>query len=364
LLDARPAVDPLIEDHDPGEAVYERPEPARLIDDETRLREIFGLLVEAHYRTEPNDLARLLDAPNIAVRALTVGGHVVSVALLERGGGLPEPLRREIYEGARVRGNMIPDVLTSQLRDPDAAVPVGLRVMRIATHSAARSRGFGSELLAAIEAEFDPDGDRRTGRFGPMDYLGVGYGATPELVSFWDENGYATVHLSTTRNDRSGEYSAIMLRPLSPAGEALAARHAEWFLRRVGDALLGPLDDVDPDVVRSVLAAAEGSVDVALSAFEWRAVVGAAYGPGIYDTAPGPFRRLALRALVDGAAADPDSERLLVAKALQARSWEAVTAMLGYVSRRECMLAFGEAYRPLVDRYGTAAAREEADRYR
>jgi tRNA(Met) cytidine acetyltransferase len=38
--------------------------------------------------------------------------------------------------------------------------------------------------------------------------------------------------------------------------------------------------------------------------------------------------------------------------------------MLGYVSRRECMLAFGEAYRPLVDRYGTAAAREEADRYR
>jgi len=366
LLDARPAVDPLVEGRSPSEATYERLAAADLAADENLLREAFGLLVAAHYRTEPDDLARLLDAPNVAVRALTVDGHVAAVALVAREGGLDAATRREVYEGSRIRGNMIPDVLTSQLRDPDAADPVGLRVMRIATHPAVRSQGFGSRLLANLEQEFDAAAARpAAGRFDPVDYLGVGYGATPDLLSFWDANGYGTVHLSTTRNDASGEYSVVMLRPLSDAGADLATRHGAWFLRRVPGVLGDALPDADPDVVRAAVAAAAADVDLDLDLtdFEWRVVAGAAYGPGLYDVSPRPFRRLALRALVDGAAADADAERLLVAKALQMRPWDAVTEDLGYVSRRQCMRALGDAYEPLVDRYGSEVAREEADRY-
>lgn len=364
LLDARPAVDPLVVGRAPDEAVYERLDSDALAEAPNRLREVFGLLVEAHYRTEPDDLARLLDAPNVAIRALTVDGHVVAVALLAREGGLAEETRERIYEGERVRGNMLPDVMTSQLRDPEAAVPVGLRVMRIATHHAVRSQGFGSRLLAAIRAEFDPDGDRSTGgRFDAIDYLGVGYGATPELLSFWADAGYATVHLSTTRNDTSGEYSAIMLRGLSEAGSALRERHAAWFRRRIASVLADALDDADPDVIRAALAATRGTVAVELDAFEWRTVASAAFGPGLYDVAPRPFRRLALRALFDGTLESPDHERLLVARVLQTRTWSEVASTLGYVSERQCMRALGEAYRPLVDRYGDHHARREADRY-
>ncbi|PSQ14310.1 tRNA(Met) cytidine acetyltransferase [Halobacteriales archaeon QS_7_69_60] len=370
MLDARPAVEPLVAGADSVEATYERLDPDALAADETRLREAFGLLVEAHYRTDPDDLARLLDAPNIAIRGLSVDGHLVSVALLAREGGLPAAKRRAMYEGGRVRGNMLPDVLTSQLRDPEAAAPVGLRVMRIATHRAARSRGLGSALLSAVEAEFDSDGDMGDGGAsddtapGAVDYLCVGYGATPELLSFWRAGGYRTVHLSATRNDDSGEYSALMLRPLSPAGEALAERQVAWFRRRIGSVLADALDDADPDIVRGALAAAGGTVPLDLSAAEWRTVVGAAYGPGLYDAAPRPFRRLALRALLEGTALDADAERLLVRKVLQARPWDEVVDDLGYVSRRSCMRALGDAYRPLVDRYGGDLAREEVDRYR
>ncbi|WP_178916971.1 tRNA(Met) cytidine acetyltransferase TmcA [Natronomonas gomsonensis] len=365
LLDARPAVEPLVADATPDDATYERLGPVALADDENRLRETFGLLVNAHYRTEPDDLARLLDAPNIALRALTVDGHVVAVALLAREGGLSESRRREMYEGARVRGNMLPDVLTSQLRDPEAARPVGLRVMRIATHHAVRSRGLGSRLLSAVESEFDADGERpASGRFDALDYLGVGYGATPELLSFWDDNGYTTVHLSTTRNDTSGEYSALMVRPLSDAGMDLAERHAAWFRRRIPDVLADALDDTDPDVVRGALAAASGPVPLELTDTEWCVLASAAYGPGLYDVAPGPFRQVALRALVDGALEDRDAERLLVVKALQATPWDETAERLGYVSRRECMRTLGDTYQPLVDRYGSVAAHEEADRYR
>ena len=127
--------------------------------------------------------------------------------------------------------------------------------------------------------------------------------------------------------------------------------------------LADALDDADPDVVRAALSAASGSVPLSLADVEWRVVAGAAYGPGLYDVSPRPFRRLALRALADGALEDADAERLLVRKVLQARPWSETAAELGYVSERQCMRALGAAYRPLVDRYGTEAARNEADRY-
>ena len=355
LLAARPAVDPLVADASVDAVDYEAVTADDLLADEHLLREVFGLLVSAHYRTEPNDLARLLDAPNLAVRALVYDGHVVSVALLAREGGLPADLRAAMYEGARVKGNMIPDVLTSQLRDEDAAVPVGYRVMRIATHHAARSRGLGSRLLAAVRDEYE----------GDADWLGVGYGATPELLSFWTENGYSTVHLSTTRNDTSGEYSAVMLDALSHLGDRLHGRHADWFGARIPGVLADALEDLDPDVARAALRSCDAPPDLDLSAANWRVVAGAAHGPGMYSVDPGPFRRLASHHLRSG---DPHvlsarEERLLVAKLLQARPWDAVADELDYHSTSQAMRALGDALRPLVAEYGTDAASAELRRF-
>ncbi|MFB6189540.1 MAG: tRNA(Met) cytidine acetyltransferase TmcA [Halapricum sp.] len=355
LLDASPAVEPLVEESSPESVVYERLDSARLADDEHLLREVFGLLVLAHYRTEPDDLARLLDAPNVSVRALTHAEHVVSVALLAREGGLSAERRADMYAGGRVRGNMLPDVLTTQLRDEDAGIPVGWRVVRIATHHAARQRGMGSLLLDRIVEEAGAD----------RDYLGVGYGATPELLAFWSENDFHTVHLSTTRNERSGEHSAIMLRPLSDRGERLHDRHAAWFLGRVSGMLSDPLDDVDPDVVRATLAAVEPTAPLSLLAWDWRLLAGSPHGAGLFDTAPDTFRALALHALTDadGPDLEPREARLLVRKVLQGQEWDHVTAALGYVSRRACMRALGDITGRLVATYGTDEAREELVRF-
>ncbi|PSP99534.1 tRNA(Met) cytidine acetyltransferase [Halobacteriales archaeon QS_4_70_19] len=379
LLGARPPVDDLVTDATPGSTTYERfaPEALTTPSAEWLLTETFGLLVLAHYRTEPDDLARLLDAPNVAVRALTHGGRPVAVALLAREGGLPVDRRRRMYEGERVRGNMLPDVLTTQLRDQAAGDPVGVRVLRIATHHAVRSEGLGSRLLAEVAAEFGPGegGDDAGSIDAPpeprwpaaaVDYLGVGYGATPRLLRFWARNGFRTVHLSTTRNDTSGEHSTLMMRPLTDAGRTLHDRSADWFRRRVASVLGDPLRDADPDVVRATLRATDATVALDLTDREWRAVAAAAYGPGMYAPAPRPFRRLALRELVGEprAGLSAAEERLLVRKALQARPWDAVVGEEEFVSRRACMRAFGDAYVPLVEAYGGEAAHEEAERYR
>ncbi|MDS0276277.1 GNAT family N-acetyltransferase [Halomicroarcula sp. S1AR25-4] len=356
LLDARPPAEQLVADATPETVAYRRLSTADLLADEHLLREVFGLLVLAHYRTEPADLARLLDAPNLSVRALTHHGHVAAVALLAREGGLSAETRATMYGGGRIRGNMVPDVLTTQLRDEGAGVPVGQRVLRIATHAAVRSRGLGSRLLGGVRAEFADE----------VDWVGVGYGATPELVQFWRANGYGTVHLSTSRNDTSGEYSAVMVDPCSEAGAELAARHAGWFCDRVAAVLSDTLDDCDPDVVRETLRAVDATPDPDLSEWEWRLVAGVPGGAAILDTNPAPFRSLTVCHLV--APADEDAlsdreERLLVRKVLQARPWDEVTAELEFVSRRQCMRALGGAVERLTRLYGEEWVQEELDRH-
>ncbi|GAA0297310.1 tRNA(Met) cytidine acetyltransferase TmcA [Halarchaeum salinum] len=369
LLDARPPVDPLVADAEVANCTYDALSSDALAADENLLRETFGLLVAAHYRTEPDDLARLFDAPNLDVRALRHDGHVVAVALLAREGGLDAETRDAMYVGERVKGNMLPDVLTSQLRDADAAKPVGTRIVRIATHHAVRSRGLGSALLGGIRDEFDH-----------RDWLGVGYGATPALLRFWARNGFSTVHLSTTRNDASGEYSVLMLDSLSDAGDALADYHESWFADRIAGVLADALTDLDLDVARAALAACDAEPTPALTDDEWRVVAGSAYGSAMYSVDPEPFRRLAVCALVRddapslvGAGGDVDiddrdatverRERLFVRKLLQYRSWDAVADELGYHSTGQAMRAFGDALKPLCDAWGGEAAAAERARH-
>jgi len=348
-LGASPAPDQLVSGATPDTVTYRELSPSDLLSDEHLLGEAFGLLVLAHYRTEPNDLARLLDAPNVSVHALLADGHVASVALLAREGGLSADRRSRIHRGERVRGNLIPDLLTSQLRDEAAGRPVGDRVMRIATHSAVRSRGLGSRLLGEIRDRASEES---------VDWLGVGFGATPELVAFWAANGYRAVHLGISQNDRSGEHSAVMLDPLSPAGRELCERHTRWFLRRFPGTLANALSSIHPDVVRAVCGAIHGTPPLDLTDWEWRILEGIPTGAAVYDTAPRPVSRLCLRHLVDGDGVLGDrEERLLVRKSLQAAPWDDAADELGYHSSSACMRALGDAIETLLARYGRTADR-------
>ena len=354
LLGASPAPDSVVAAATPERVTVDHLTAAELLDDEALLGEVFGLLVTAHYRTEPDDLARLLDGSNLAVWVLRQDGHVVAVALVAREGGLSAATRESVYRGQRIRGNMLPDVLMSQLRDESAGAPVGLRVVRIATHHAVRSRGLGSHLLDRIHEEFAP----------AVDWIGSGFGATPELVRFWRENGYRAVHLSTGRNERSGEHSVLVLRGTSPAGDRLASAHGRWFAARIGDVCADSLAAVDPAVVRATLAATAQPPPLTISTHQWRVIVGAAVGPGLYSVDPAPFRRLAVHGLIDGGASLSDrAAHLLIEGLLQLRDWDRVAADLDFVSRTAAMRHLGDALQPLVETYGPPVAQREMRRF-
>ena len=352
-LDARPPVEPLVTAATPETVTYRQLSPAELLADERLLAETFGLLVVAHYRTEPNDLARLLDAPNVTVHALLQAGHVVAVALVAREGGLSADTRASLYAGGQIRGHLIPDVLTHQLRDEAAGRPVGHRVLRIATHDAVRSRGLGSQLLDAVRDDVDGD------------WLGAAFGATPQLCRFWRQNDFRTVHLGTARNERSGERSAFVLDPGTPAGETLCARHTEWFHRRAPATFSDALSDADPAVIRAACRGAAGPPPLELSEREWQFLAAVPEGVAVYETAPRPVRRLVYRHLVAPETAVPDrTERLLVYKCLQAASWAAAAERFDFPSPRTCKKALGEAVGELVAAYGDRTVADERARLR
>jgi len=61
LLDAAPAPDPILTAASPASSTFACVDRDALAGDEPRLRELFGLLVLAHYQTRPADLRHLLD---------------------------------------------------------------------------------------------------------------------------------------------------------------------------------------------------------------------------------------------------------------------------------------------------------------
>ena len=311
LLDASPPADDVVDTAEVGSADYVRIDRDSLLEDEATLRELFGLLVLAHYRTEPDDLLRFLDAPNVSVRALYHEGHPVSVALLAEEGSLDRTWCERLHAGESIRGHMLPDLLITQLRDQDAGSPAGIRFLRIATHGAVRSTGFGSRLVLEIHDEFED----------AVDWFGAGFGATTRLVSFWATAGYRPVHVGTSRNPRSGEQSVILMHEASTSGTKLIDRHERRLLERLPSQFPDALADLDPHLIESVLTATTQRPSLAVPEWMWKVVEATVRGPGQVATAPEVFARLTLAGLADGIG-DSLTEvqlELLVGRTLQVR---------------------------------------------
>lgn len=184
----------------------------RLAGDELLLRDLFGLLVGAHYRTTPEDLHRALDAPNLDVHMMTSHGRVVAASLVAREGELPTALAEALSRGQqRIRGHALPETLAWHCARPDAASMRMLRSIRVAVHPAFRRRGLASRLVESVHAAYD------------VDLFGTLFGATPELLSFRARLGYVTVRVGISRGARTGEPAVTMVRPISPRAHRLVA---------------------------------------------------------------------------------------------------------------------------------------------
>lgn len=248
LLDAAPAAAEAPSEADPVDIRCERLDRDTLARDEKTLRELFGLLVLAHYQTRPMDLRMLLDGPNVRVYVLRRREHVVATLLAAEEGGFTDPdLREAIFTGRRrPRGHLLPQTLSTHAGLAEAPALRYLRVIRIAVHPALARRGLGRRLLRRLA---------RDGRTEGIDLLGASFGATPELIRFWDRCGFRPAQMGTSRNAASGEHALVVLRRLGMRGRRFAAVAEARLESRLPVLLAGPLRTLDPVTVVALVAA-------------------------------------------------------------------------------------------------------------
>lgn len=340
LLDTEPATPETSPQQSP---VYARLDREWLLENPQQLRQLFGLLVLAHYRTSPNDLRQLLDAPNLQVHVLHREKNIVAVALVAEEGGLSDALAQAIYAGRRrPQGHLLPQTLTAHAGLPQAATLRMTRIMRIAVHPELHRQGLGSRLLQDI---------LRASPRGSFAGVGASFGASPELLAFWRENGFLPVWMGLSRDHASGTHAAVVLRPLSQSGEALLQQARQRLAARIADLLAGPLNDLEPQVALALLRELP-LPEADLSALDRQEVAGFALGLRGYEFSLTPLRRLALSALVSGQADKklaPPQQALLLAKVLQGKDEQSLCRLLGLQGRRQIIETLRQSFAALLD---------------
>lgn len=243
---------------------------------EAFLQKIMGLYTSAHYKNTPNDLLMLSDAPAHAVFVLLSPSAeqdanslpdvlaVVQVAL--EGKISRKAVEAQLARGHRSAGDLIPWTISQQFGDSKFAQLSGARIVRIAVHPSVQGMGYGSratELLyrfyngemvsltnptegddEASEEEAESESEENEGDDEPrgegilgeklkprkelpplllplteveaprLDWIGTSFGLTHQLHKFWSRVGMRMLYLRQTKNDLTGEHSAIMVRAL------------------------------------------------------------------------------------------------------------------------------------------------------
>lgn len=219
----------------------------QLSDNESLLREVFALLVLAHYRTRPSDLKRLLD-DDVDILVAEHESVIVGVILSMREGGFSSELSRQIYNGERrPQGNLLAQTLCYHCGVEQAASLSVQRIMRLVVHPALQGRGIGSRLLTALVNRLQ----------GKVELLGASFGLTAELAAFWQQNKFNLLRIGFRKEQSSGEHAGVFVRPLTELGNRVAGQcrdrlYSHWpflqktVLRDIDDRLVGfPEGDLD-----------------------------------------------------------------------------------------------------------------------
>lgn len=341
LLDAEPdeLTDEDIEEIKKGNLEYVAYEPEYLFSEvgERELRSLFGIYVLAHYRNEPDDLGRLADAPHHSMRAVRIksSGKIVGAAQLAEEGGLNDDLIDELLIGGKIPGNIIPDRLLKYFRLKELGKGIGWRIVRIAVHIDVQGMGIGSFLLNEVINEAVKRG---------YSWVGAGFGLSKELLSFWFKNGFKLLHLSPDRNPVSGEYTALVVKPLNSEWTSLIDSCVKDFAIRLIGSLHSVYRDLESDLIYLILKSGINYPDLSerfkLTEAQRERLRLYLEGLMTYESVADAVNFSVLKSVLEGGISvlTPLEGQVCIARCLKGLDWEEVSRELNYPSSKAALI--------------------------
>ncbi|MCK5917766.1 MAG: tRNA(Met) cytidine acetyltransferase, partial [Cocleimonas sp.] len=328
----------------------ERISQDELAENETLLREIFGLLLSAHYQTRPSDLVRLLDDNNYQIFTIHYHRHLVATALIAQEGGFSEALAEEIYNGnRRPQGHLIPQVLATHAGIKEAPCYYGDRIMRIAVHPELQGHGLGSHLLHFL-INYSKQQNK-------ADYIATSFGATPELIAFWRNANFKSVQIGMKRDASSGTHSIIMLHPFSQSAQHLLVKLIDNFSVSFPLLLADPLRDLEASLVAALcvqLFQKNKQAKLTLNDTEQHALVGFAYQQRGYESSIAVINKVTFYALAQcdqSIQLSPQELQVLISKVLQKQSWQSLVQLTNLNGKKQTITLLRHAVKKLFSQY-------------
>ncbi|NOY66286.1 MAG: tRNA(Met) cytidine acetyltransferase [Gammaproteobacteria bacterium] len=227
-----------------------------LVKDESLLKSLYGLLLNAHYKTTPNDLRVMMDCPYISVYGLKYAKEVIAVSLIVEEGGLDAEISQSVYEGSRrLKGHHLPQTLINEFGDTNNGELRYARIIRIAVAPGLQNHGIGTLLLQYLHVAL-----RKS-----YDVIGAVFGCDIRLFEFWHKNNFSLVKLGHKRNAFSGYYSAVMLKALSDKAENLIPAIEQKYFDQFLFSLTDNLKSLDSYLVVKILCSYSTLITVELS---------------------------------------------------------------------------------------------------
>lgn len=248
---------------------------------ENFLQRVMGLYVSSHYKNSPNDLQMMSDAPahhlfcllppisQKHMQKVKIPDILCFIQVALEGEISQSTIMNSLSRGKRASGDLIPWTISQQFQDSQFASMSGARIVRIATNPNYQGMGYGTRALQLLEDYyrgmynvnlFEDNGDQPTEngkheenddldlgikkinsplllnlnerKAEKLDYLGVSFGLTPELLKFWKKSSFTPVYIRQTSNDLTGEHSCIMLKVLDEETEnenSAVAKKNNWL---------------------------------------------------------------------------------------------------------------------------------------
>ena len=208
------------------------------------LAQTFQLLVSAHYQTSSDNLRWILDDPSVSTFLSLQGNTLNSVAIITEEGDLPDALCLDVMQGTRrPRGHLIPQSLLAHEGIADAGQYIYWRISRIATEQAQQNQGLASELIRHIEEVAK----------GRCDFLCTSFAATADVVAFWLKNGFIPVRLGTGKDQASGCYSLMMVKPMHDKACDLASLWYQYYCANLSLNLPRDYQDLSAELAKKLV---------------------------------------------------------------------------------------------------------------